>query len=236
MKKLFYISFLTMLFLSCKNPKDIGLSEENIITDTIAQRTDTLTKISEPFKINGIECYWKVSIIMEQGDFEGGFITRELMIDNKTQKTILKDTDFAHIDGYNDIDFEEEKENFKDINFDGFKDFIVLSYSNSSPMNNFYNIHIFNNNTKSFDFSEELSDTEIEIDSLNRKVTSAYGYRNYSVYKVHHFDKYGKIKFTEEFSEDLGIQNDTVTVIHKFYKKIINGEEVATKRDSIIGW
>src|SRR5690606_144535 len=108
--------------------------------------------------------------------YEGGNITREL-INNKTQKTILKDTDFYHINGYNNIDFEKEKENFKDVNFDGFKDYIVHNYSNSpQALNPFYNIHIFNNSTKSFDFSEELPGTDIEIDSINRKLISNYLY------------------------------------------------------------
>lgn len=239
MKKLLYI-FIILSFLSCRNSKEVNISEEKIVVSDTAStkaiseiKTDTLTKISEPFTVNDIECYWKVSIIMEQGDYEGGYITRKL-INNKTQKNILKDVDFYHINGYNEIDFEKEKRNFKDVNFDGLKDYITLNYSNSTPLNNFYNVHIFNSNIKSFDFSEELSDTGIEIDSFNRKVTSSYGYREHSSYKIHHFDKYGKNKFTEEFSEDSGWRNDTITVIYKFYKKIINGEVVKTKRDSII--
>lgn len=231
MKNLLYISLLIMLVLSCKNPKDIDFSEENDITaDTITEKNDIFTKISKPFMINGIECYWKVSIIMEQGDFEGGFIIREL-IDNKTRKTILKDTDFAHIDRYKEIDFEEEKENFKDINFDGLKDFIVFNHSGTPlPYNFFYNIHIFDNSTKSFDFSEELSGTEIEIDSTNRKVISNYLYMGHSAKTIHYLDKNGKIKFTEVFREDSTTINDTVYT-GKEYMKIINGKIVETKED-----
>lgn len=230
MKKLLYISFLILFLVSCKQPQSNDFSQENIIVDTFVQKTDTITKISEPFIVNNIECYWKVSIIR---DDEGEHITREL-IEDKTQKIILKDVDFYHIEEHINIDFEKEKENFKDVNFDGFKDFIVFNYSNS-PQDylDFYNIHIFNKNTKSFDFSEELSDTQIKIDSINKRVTSDYGYKNYSVHKIHYFNRNGTIKFTEEFSEFLGI-NDTVSMIYKNYKKIINGEEVETKRDSII--
>lgn len=220
--------------MSCKNSKEIDVLEENIITKAEEIiKAETLTKISESFTVNGVECYWKVSIIMEQGDFEGGFITREL-INNKTQKTILKDSDFAHIDRYKEIDFEKEKENFKDVNFDGFKDFIVFNHSGTpKPYNFFYNIHIFDNSTKSFDFSEELSGTEIETDSINRKVISNYLYMGHSAKTIHHLDKNGKIKFTEIFREDSATINDTLYT-GKEYIKIINGKVVETKRDSII--
>src|SRR5690554_3472345 len=117
MKKLFYISFLIMFVLSCNNSKSIGFSKENtIITDTITKKNDTITKISNPFKINGIECYWKYSI------FEGERIM--VLRDYKTDQVLL---DYSGYRAYSDWDYKPEdyfdefnKDIFIDVNFDGF--------------------------------------------------------------------------------------------------------------------
>jgi hypothetical protein len=56
MKKLFYISFLILFLVSCKNLKNNNFTQEYIITDT-----DTISKIGKVFKINNIECYFRLN-------------------------------------------------------------------------------------------------------------------------------------------------------------------------------
>jgi hypothetical protein len=101
-------------------------------------------------------------------------------------------------------------------------------------MNDLTHFYLFNKETKVFEYADELTDSHIEYtDSINKKLIMSNDYRFGRDSIVHSFDNFGKIKFTEVFraySQEI----DTTWVQYEEYEKIINGEIIETKRDSII--
>ncbi|HTO34669.1 MAG TPA: hypothetical protein VLZ72_00405 [Flavobacterium sp.] len=218
MKKLLYISFLLMLVLSCKNLESIDISKEN----GIAEKNDTLPKTGKIFKINNIECYFRLN------DTINDAFSIELK-EHKTNRVLLSYTDIFYRGSF-DVN---STVNFEDVNFDGYKDYYYTSYG-SLVMNDLTRFYLFNTETKTFEYSEELTDSHIEdIDSINKKLITSNDYRFGTDSIVHSFDNFGKIKFTEVFSE-YEEKIDTIWTPIKAYKKIINGNIIETKRDSII--
>lgn len=226
MKKLTYI-LIILLLASCKNTTKKISSEKNIIKDTASTtefnkiKIDTLSKIGESFNINGIKCNWK------QIDSPEGETTLELK-DSKTQRILLSYSDyFKSKNNINSADYFNE--HFRDLNFDGFKDFLITSYG-SNEMTNLVNIYVFNKKTKSFEFSEDLSDNHIEtIDSDNRKLVTSSSSIDNEITRNHYFDKNGKLKYLETITKSDSIGNDTINIYRNIYEKSINGKVVKTK-------
>lgn len=248
MKNLFYISLLTVLVVSCKNSNN-NPDVEGIIADTISKtiiaeeiienKTETIIKISEPFKLNTILCYWEHSFILDNDILHG---VEMKLKDYKTDKVILESANYVKYEGdfkYKSQNYFDEinKRYFKDINFDGYKDFVNFS-SGSMGMTNRTAIYIFNNQTKTFDSvkdaaGEDLSDNYIaEVDSINRILVT----RSFDMERVYerrqHFDKKGKIKFSEYITQSSIEISDTIFGVID-YTKIINGKIVETKSDTI---
>lgn len=226
MKNFFYI-IAVLLLVSCKNTTENISSKKNIIKDNVYTaklpeiKTETLTKISEPFNINGIKCNWK------QIDSPEGETTLELM-DYKTQRVLLSYSDYFRVENnFNSGNYFNE--HFQDINFDGYKDFLITSYG-SNETTNLVNIYVFNNKTKTFEFSEDLSDNQIEtIDSINRKLVTSSSSIDNEIKRNHYFDKNGKLKFLETITKSDSIVNDTINIYRNIYEKSINGKVVKTK-------
>lgn len=237
-----------MLLLSCKNSTN-NPDTEGTITDTISKavfeeeiieiKTETIIKKSEPFKLNNILCYWEHSFILNNDIIHG--VGMKLK-DYKTEKVLLESENYVKHQG----DFEYKSDNyfdqinkryFKDVNFDGFKDFVNFS-SGSMGMTNRTGIYIFNNQTKTFDSvkdaaGEDLSDNYIaEVDSINRILVT----RSFDMERVYerrqHFDKNGKIKFSEYVTQSSVEISDKYFDIFD-YTKYINGKNVETKTDTI---
>lgn len=221
MKNLFYILFLILFLVSCKNLKNNSFTQEYIITDT-----DTLPKIGKVFKINDIECYFRLNdtIIEDISD-----IIIELK-EYKTNKILISHSDVWILRFGFDVN---STDNFEDVNFDGYKDFYHTN-SSGNIMGDLTHFYLFNKEAKQFEYWEELTDSHIEgTDSINKKLFMSNDYRFGRDSIVYSFDDFGKIKFKEIFS-DYSQEIDTTWVQYKEYRKIINGEEVETKRDSII--
>lgn len=245
MGKLLYILFLFTLFLSCVNSKNNFVANSTIISDTISAeivaevKYDTIVKISEPFILNENFCYWKHFLII--ADYGLCDIIMELK-ENKTERLIFRYFDYVKYEGNfnykSDSYFDEINEkHFKDVNFDGYKDFIIRSFG-SMAMTDQTNIYIYDNLTKTFvnkkeADGEDFSDNNIEeIDSINKILTTS-SFDMEGVYtRKHHFDKNGKIKFSEYLSEEFLYPNDTIEKRITKYTKIINGKEVETKIDT----
>lgn len=245
MEKLLYISFLFTLFLSCQHSKNNLIANTRIISDTISieaiteTRYDTIIKISEPFILNELSCYWKHYFII--ADYGLSEIIMELKED-KTDKLLFQYSDYVkYEDDFNyksDSYFDEINEkHFIDVNFDGYKDFIIRSYG-SMPMTDRTNIYIFYKQIKTFDSQKDadgeyLSDSNIdEIDTINKILTTSSFSMELVFRRKHHFDNNGKIKFSEYFSEEFFYPNDTIEKRVTTYTKIINGKEVETKIDT----
>lgn len=247
MKKLLYISFLITLFLSCHHSKKKFVANGKTFYDTISVEAiteikyDTIVKISEPFKLNKIFCYWKHYLVID--DYGLSEFIMELK-QHKNDRLIFQYSDYVKFqDDFNyksDSYFDEINEKyFKDVNFDGYKDFIIRSYG-SMPMTDLTNVFIFDKQTETFTIDsqrdangEYLSDTNIdEIDSINKILTTSSFSIEVVFRRKHHFDKNGKIKFSEYFSEEFFYPNDTIEKRVTKYMKIIDGKEFESKIDT----
>ncbi len=248
MKNLIYISFFTLLFLSCKNSQNDKVSEENnvdevkLTTDTLVQKvpeykktginwdkSDTLVKNSEPFLINGIKCFWEFELIVNEEATGGSGINR--LKNHKTNKVLLLNEDYFDLDLFNTIDknnFDFNGE-FKDANFDGLKDFIVYSKTGSGSGGSAFNVYLFNKKKDVFEFSEELSGGEFEINKTDKTVSTYWKMGvGLNSSQVHHFDKNGKIKFTEITTREI-IDNN---LLKTTYKKIVDRKTIKTQIDT----
>lgn len=250
MKILLYI-ILVQSFLSCRNSYTHAVSEAKKTTATLVQpipdyqnteinydKSDTLVNKSEPFLINGIKCYWNIELIIDEGEtndedeqFGGGSFE---LIDYKSNKILINHWDALFLNAYNNIikrhfDF---KENFIDVNFDGSKDFVIANRSSSGSAGTLYEVYLFDKLKKSFEFSDELSNYNFEVNTKDRTAStssSSGGYSNYS--EEFHFNKKGKIKSTEIRNSKL-ILVDNEQSIESIYKTVVNGEIVKIKIDT----
>ena len=106
MKKLTYI-FIILLVASCKNAIQNNLTVDKVVVaDTVATealpeyKTDTLSKISNPFLLNKLLCYWEhFFVIYNYGGLE---ITMKLY-DYKTKKLVHNLSDNIYVKGKNDF-------------------------------------------------------------------------------------------------------------------------------------
>lgn len=230
MKNLISI-FIILLLISCRNTAENVSSkkeskDEVSIKELSPTKIDTSVKISAPFSLNNIKCNWK------QIDSVSGAITIELR-DYKTQRILLSYSDYFK--SGNDVNAEDYfNEHFQDLNFDGFKDFLITS-SGSSAMTDLVNIYLFNKKTKSFEFSEELSDNAIEeIDSVNRILSTTSFTLDGETIKKNYFNKKGIIKYSEIITKSDVSENDSVSRYKNEYEKIVDGKVVETKEYTTI--
>jgi hypothetical protein len=215
MKNLISI-FIILVLMSCRNTaENVSLKKDHkdevSVKELSQTKIDTSVKISAPFNLNNIKCNWK------QIDSVSGAITIELR-DYKTQRILLSYSDYFK--SGNDINAEDYfNEHFEDLNFDGFKDFFITSQG-SKPMTDLVNMYLFNEKTKSFEFSEELSDNAIEeIDSVNRILSTTSSTLDGETIKKHYFNKNGTIKYSEIITKSDVSENDSVAHYKNIYEK-----------------
>lgn len=246
MKNIFKLLALVLivLFINCKNavtkPVPTTSPKKVISTDTVAVGTnheikwDTVKHLSKPFEVNKILLYWEKSYVMA----DGGISEIYTRLKNYKTKQLLIEVplDFEdHIDNSDNFYNKLKEQSFEDYNFDGFDD-IYVYLRGSMAMTSMSTIYIFNSKTKTFSYSEELSDTSIDsIDTVGKKLTTSSFGRDFQVTKTHYFNKFGNVKYTkviEEYSKY--VDSIEFPVQYKIYQKIVNGKVVETKRDSII--
>ncbi len=230
MKNLISI-FIILLLISCRNTVENVSSKkegkEKVSVKELSQtKIDTSVKISAPFSLNNIKCNWK------QIDSVSGAIRIELR-NYKTQRILLSYSDYFK--SGNDVNAEDYfNEHFQDLNFDGFKDFFITSQG-STAMTDLVNIYLFNKKTKSFEFSEELSDNAIEeIDSVNRILSTTSSNLDGETIKKNYFNKSGTIKYSEIITRSDVSENDSVAHYKNIYEKVVNGQVVMTKEYTTI--
>ena len=221
MRQIQCILIVLLLLLSCQNKVKKeqvkkSIKDTAIISENSLEKHRTTIIRSKPFLINGIECYW------EQTDTLSDESTMDLikLKDFKTNKILVNHTECCLKYG---LDFYAP-DNFRDVNFDGFKDFLIISYG-SSAMFEITNIYLFDNKAKRFVYSD-LSDNGIETDSIERKLVTTSFDKDFERTKNHYFDKFGKIKYSEIITEYSNPE-------YKTYEKILNGKVVAKKVDSV---
>lgn len=247
MKNVFYI-FIILFLTSCKNVKKetavIKVLHEDTIGRAIARvdegndATDSLSKISKPFALNGIKCYWEHFFVLykSKGDVYGmevtmilkTFKTKQVLLEVFDNPRYIEDYDYkseAYFDAIN-------KDHFVDLNFDGFLDFKTYN-KGSMPMTSVTNIYTFNGKTKLFEDSELSDNTIEELDATNKILTTSSWDLNARYTKKHHFSNNGKIKFSEYITEENYYPNDTTSRLIRTYQKMIKEEEVEIKVDTL---
>lgn len=240
MKKLTYI-FIILLVASCKNAIQNNLTVDKVVVaDTAATealpeyKTDTLSKISNPFLLNKLLCYWEhFFVIYNYGGLEitmklYDYKTKKLLLEYEYQPKYEENYDYKSATYFDSIN----KDHFDDFNFDGFKDFTLYEYG-SMPMTSATVIMLFNNETKTFEHSELSAASIDEIDNVNRILTTHEWDRENVYYKKYHFNKNGKIKFREEIAESEYSPNDTVIMKIRKYEKIKNEKIVEQRIDTL---
>lgn len=233
MKNIFKLLVLVQIAIltSCNNSTIKASSTKNdLTTDTASKATGDIRPHkygivikSKQFKINGIECYWEHTDTLTE---EGAMDLIKLR-DYKTNRILIYDTECCLKYGF---DFYSP-DNFKDVNFDGFEDFLIRNYGSMAAFETTY-IFLFDNKTKRF-VSSDLSGNAIETDSINRKLITTSFDRDIEKVESHYFDKLGKVKYTEIVTVTTEYL-DTIPVEYRTYEKIINGKVVQTKKDSVI--
>jgi len=232
----FQLLMLSLIFLSCKNESQNKEGKPYLspkVTKSISyqseekpEKCNSINKTSYVFEINGIECYWQFIAKSYNGKDGNG---KMLLINQQTKKIILEDQDYYE-DICNEIDYQEvNKNNFKDANFDGYKDYVVFNRTGSGSGGEVYNIYLFNKTKRNFIISE-LSGAYPEFDSINRtlKTTWRSGALSFSE-NTTYFDSKGRIKYTSILEEELGAEDVRIQT----YKKVVNGKTVSIKVDTL---
>lgn len=248
--------YTILILFGCKKSNETNSIAEKITVDSISKisminevpfveknnsiQIDTLVKVSKPFVINNVNCYWKFTVYLNN-EIQGGNGTLELIgLDNKQALLTDGENEYYELNAsyythsFNGISFEQlNDESIKDINFDGYNDFMLYSRVSSGSGGEFYKVYLFDNKTELFKFSKELSGGYLTINNDNRSLLSSWknGAGNYTE-RVHYFDKTGKIKFTEIITNEI-IWGDTLSLLKKSYKKIIEGKVVKTKIETL---
>lgn len=223
-----------MVLFSCKKSEinklnvEKNLSENKIeVKQILYTNPDTLIKKSNAFIINKIKCYWLLTLIVYQ-DLTGGTGIMELK-NYKTNKRLLSYDDYYNKDFYTNFEtYTIDDDHLKDANFDGFKDFIVLIREASGSAGDYYNVYLFDNKSKTFTLSKEISNYGFEIDTINKTTSNYYksGY-SFNISSISYFNKKGKIKFTETIERKIIQKNDTEVLKTTFTKSI--GEKIIKK-------
>ena len=166
-------------------------------------------------------------------DATGGVGINRLKEDS-TKKVLLSNEDYFDLSLFNSIDknnFDFNGE-FRDANFDGHKDFIVYSRTGSGSGGSAYNVYLFNKEKYLYEFSAELSGGAFQIDETNKTVSTYWKMGvGWNSSRMHHFDKNGKIKFTEITTREI-VDGDTTSLLQTTYEKVVNGETVKTEIDT----
>jgi hypothetical protein len=232
----FFLLF-SLIICSCKNgntnSKNKALSRLGGIPKTINYPTDTNHKFllsdsnkinnatSDFFTINNLTCYWRFITNYQLVDGKkSDFANFSLqLIERNSNQIILHDSDFISINNIDSVDVRLQ--NFKDINFDGYKDFINPNQESSGAGGEFFNVYLFNPAKHVFEFSNELSNSDLEIDSTNRTLTSFWKTGvSLNIATVTHFDKKGKIEFKENIKKEEMSMNDKSKLVTTTKKTI----------------
>ena len=90
----------------------------------------------------------------------------------------------------------------------------------------------YDESTKTFLLSKELSGGEFEINTKDKTVSTYWKMGvGFNSSKVYHFGKSGKIRFIETTTREV-INGITYDLLKTTYKKVINGQIIKTKIDT----
>ncbi len=243
MRYLLYL-LIVLFFTNCRNSDKTNLPEEKLVVlDSLSTANpvtviDTVVKEGKPFTINRIKCYWKHSLISYDGFIDE--IIMELK-NTETDSTIFNyehKTKYPEEYNYNSESYFDEinKTHLIDVNFDGYKDFVIYSYG-SMPMTSQTHIFIFNPETTTFEINPQIDPDSHVIESRDsiKRILVISNFDMESTYETsYHFNKNGTIKFIEKIAERVLDPKDTMQLTERKYQKIIKGKIVESKVDTVL--
>ncbi len=234
MRKTILILGLTSLFFSCSDIKKNNINEKGntpIIEEEInrskAEKGTVFSQINEGdlFEINNLKCYWKsdsVFRVKEKDTIPLWRINRALI--NSTNKEVI-----LSLDSEDGSVYENNGEgSFKDLNLDGFKDFMMYSEENSGSGGSYYNTFIFNSEKNIFEFSKLHSGGVLTLDVKKRTLKSTWRSGvSTNIYKILYFDNKGNIQYRENIVTEIGESIDSEKYkLTTTYQKFINDKLV----------
>jgi hypothetical protein len=228
--------------VSKKNTKAKDSVQSNSVLSKVSEnkteidhrQIDTLIKKSQTFRINGINCFWELTLYLYKGEKSG---SGKLELKNKKNGKIIlnKDEDYYYLDHLGVVDDLQLSDDIvKDANFDGYKDIILYNRGASGSAGDFSDIFLFNPLNRIYKKSETLSGYEINIDTITKTVSSyAKNGAGYNVTDTIHFGKNGKIKYSEVTEREKINKSDGKPLIKITYNKVMNDKIVKTKIDTV---
>ncbi|WP_432671082.1 XAC2610-related protein [Flavobacterium sp. SM2513] len=247
--KILLFLFTILLFPNCKNREESnskiratdGVESEIVKTtslednpETDNEHVDTFSKKSQTFNINGISCFWELTLFLYRGE-KGG--TGKLELKNKKNGKIIlnKDEDYYYLDHLGVVDDLQLSDDIvKDANFDGYKDIILYNRGASGSAGDFSDIFLFNPLNRIYKKCETLSGYEVNIDTITKTVSSyAKNGAGYNVTDTIHFGKNGKIKYSEVTEREKINKSDGKPLFKITYNKVMNDKIVKTKIDTV---
>ncbi len=181
---------------------------------------------SASFSINNIQCRWRFTATYPQND--GSAVTFKMQLLNDV-------TDSVMLDGVQDIVrsenidmYSQRLEDWIDVNFDGYIDFVCSNNTASGSSGTFYDCYLYVPAWHTYVYSEAFSGYELTVNENNRTVN--YFAKNGA---ANHYQKTiyvgadSKISYSEETSTTY-ISGDRVYE-KVIYTKTVNGKIVKKK-------
>lgn len=260
MKNLYPLLLFLLILSACQAPEKETLTDEFIppaevempveivVIDTLQTTIpepaepewqegefSSFLKSSNPFEVNGVECFWEFELIVFEDESGGTGIVK--LLDYSTKAVLLEDEDYYGPDVFENLSEEEFDFGgiFRDVNFDGFDDFTIPSRIGSGSGGNVSNVYLFDKEKNSFEFSEELTGGELEVNEAEKTLTTQWSMGvPWNAKQVIHFDKdrSGKIKYKEIITREV-IRGDSTDLLKTTYEKKVDGKVVQTAIDTI---
>ena len=124
--------------------KPINYPADTIHKSILISSNEISNSTSDFFTINNLTCYWKfiTNFHFSDGKKSDFAVFTLQLIEKESNKVILNDSDFLSSKEIDSVDLRLQK--FKDINFDGYKDFINSNQESSGTGGEFFNVHLYN--------------------------------------------------------------------------------------------
>lgn len=206
--------------------KEEEKSKSNVENDSIFNKEI----LSDVFKINNLNCYWRsdsVFKVVEKETIPLCEINR-VLINSDNKETILK------LNPDDGLIYEDNlRGTFKDMNLDGFNDFVKYSEENSGSGGSYYNVYLFNFKKQLFELSELHSGSGLEIDSSKRTLSSYWrSGADIRLDQIIYFDKKGNVNYYEKRLKESVFDDQEKRVIT--YEKFVDDKLIIKKIDTTI--
>jgi len=223
------------ILLNLRNSKDkfssnsnnnVKSFDENKYGESKIEKLDTNYNFtsemhSKVFTVNGLKCFWDYEI--NENEY------RLKLINYEKKSEILVSADLMMI-GIDNISLDDTRErDFKDVNFDGYKDFVEYRPGLSGSGGALYIVYVYNSIDGKFGVSD-LSGTNLSINKTNNSLYSSMkSSAGFYAENIKYFDSFGEIKYVEEITN----KKDSLERWIRTYKKMIKNKVIEIRIDTI---